>query len=72
LSIESTQQQAPLLRATNSNKAKAPNIRLQLPSYEVIGFLDTGSSVSAVSQKVANDLKQTKLKKPRFMLSANG
>jgi len=70
-SVRTAQQQAP--PSTSKTRTNlVPNVKIQLPSHEVIGFLDSGSTVSAVSRKVADDLRETRLRKPRIMKSASG
>src|SRR5882724_2399410 len=67
-SVRKAQKLAPQVKKVSLS----PNILVNLPSYEVIGFLDSGSTVSAVSRKVADDLTEVRLTKPRIMRSASG
>ena len=70
-SVQKAQQPAPLVKELKK-VSLSPNVRIKLPSYEVVGFLDSGSTVSAVSRKVADDLTEVRLTKPRILQSASG
>jgi len=68
-STPKAQQLAPLSLAIETY---APHIKLAIDGIQVIGFIDPGSTVSAVNQLTADLIETDLLDRPRTMRSASG